>query len=293
MKWTFREHNVDSVNIMEYIDCSMGTVSTILGDVYVDVQGSHEENDALLWPSLFTDHRMWRYQVPALRAAGLRTLVVDPPGHGQSKGLDRTFTIDECAKALQVLDATSVPAPVVLLGTSWGGMVAPRIALLAPERVRGMILFNTTADSATLFEWARSTLLTKMLAISVLDKMVDNMVVSLQLAPETRRRNHELGADLSRQYRSWDRHRLINAVRSVLVDRDSALDRLRGVKAPALLVSGKEDPILPAPHSRRMVEKLLNARHVEMAGAAHLVPLEAPEESNKLILGFVSELPHA
>ena len=65
----------------------------------------------------------------------------------------------------------------------------------------------------------------------------------------------------------------------MLVDRDSALDALRNVKAPALLVSGKEDPILPAPHSRRMVEKLPNARHVEMAGAAHLVPLEAPEAS--------------
>lgn len=270
----------------------MGTVPTILGDVYVDDQGNREAPVALLWPSLFTDHRMWRYQVPELRAAGLRTLVLDPPGHGQSKGVDRGFKMDECAKvALQVLDATNVHLPVVVLGTSWGGMIAPRIALLAPERVRGMVLFNTTADSATQFEWARSTLLTKMLAISALDNLVNNMVVSLQLAPETRRRNPELGADLSRQYRSWDRRRLINTVRSVLVDRDSALDRLYGLKAPVLLVSGKEDPILPAPHSRRMVEKLPNARHVEVAGAAHLVPLEAPEASNKLILDFIADLP--
>lgn len=101
----------------------------------------------------------------------------------------------------------------------------------------------------------------------------------------------ELGADLSRHFRSWDRRRLINTVRSVLVDHDSALDALRNMKAPALLVSGKEDPILPAPHSRRMVEKLPNARHVEMAGAAHLVPLEAPEASNKLILDFIADLP--
>ena len=147
MKWTFRRHNVDSVNIVEYIDSSMGTVPTILGDVYVDDQGSRAENIAFLWPSLFTDHRMWRYQVPALRAAGFRVLAVDPPGHGQSKGLDRVFTMDECAKAaLQVMDAASVQRPVVVLGTSWGGMVAPRLALLAPERVRGMVLFNTTAD---------------------------------------------------------------------------------------------------------------------------------------------------
>ena len=215
----------------------METVPTILGDIYVDDQGNRAEPLALLWPSLFTDHSMWRCQIPALRAAGLRTLAVDPPGHGRSRGLDRVFTMDACAKAaLQVLDAANVDGPVVVVGTSWGGMVAPRIALLAPDRVRGMVLFNTTAESAAPFDWARGALLTKLLAIRSLDKVVDNMVVSLQLARGTRRRSPEIGADLSKQYRSWDRRRLINTVRSVLVDRDSALEALRNVKAPALIV---------------------------------------------------------
>ena len=39
----------------------MATVSTILGDIYVDDQGTDDEPVALLWPSLFTDHSMWRY----------------------------------------------------------------------------------------------------------------------------------------------------------------------------------------------------------------------------------------
>src|SRR5215471_18969493 len=270
----------------------MGTVPTIFGDFYVNDQGPQDDSVVLLWPSLFTDHTMWRNQIPVLRAAGWRTLSLDPPGHGQSKGVDRGFTMDECAKAvLQVLDAAHVHTPVVLLGTSWGGMVAPRVALLAPDRVRGMVLFNTTAESAALFDWARATLLTKMLALGVLAKMVDGMVVSLQLAPETRRRHPEIGAELSGRYRSWNRRGLINTVRSVLVDRDSSLDSLVNVQAPALLVSGKEDTILPSPHSRRIVAKLPKGRHVEVAGAAHLVPLEAPEAANKLILDFVADLP--
>jgi 3-oxoadipate enol-lactonase len=270
----------------------MKTATTILGDLYVDDQGNHNQPVALLWPSLFTDHTMWRNQIPKLRSAGLRTLTLDPPGHGQSKGVDRGFTMDECAKAaLQVLDAKNVHSAVLLLGTSWGGMIAPRLALLAPGRIRGMVLFNTTAESATLFDWARSMLLTKMLAIGALDKIVDRMVVSLQLAPETRRRTPELGTELSRRYRSWDRRGLINTVRSVLVDRDSALDALHKVQAPALVVSGKEDTILPSPHSCRIVERLPNARHVEVDSAAHLVPLEAPEAANRLILEFVAGLP--
>lgn len=265
---------------------------TILGDIYVDDQGTDGEPVALLWPSLFNDHTMWRYQIPALRAAGWRTLVLDPPGHGRSKGLERGFTMDECAEAaLQVLDALNVHTPVVVLGTSWGGMVAPRIALRAPDRVRGIVLFNATAESATLFDRAKNTLLTRMLAIGALDGMVDNMIVSLNLSRETRRRKPELEAELSRKFRSWNRRGVINTVRSVLVDRDSALDALRYVKAPALVVSGKEDTILPSSHSRRIAERLPKARHVEVADAAHLVPLEAPEESNSLILEFIADLP--
>jgi pimeloyl-ACP methyl ester carboxylesterase len=151
--------------------------------------------------------------------------------------------------------------------------------------------FDTTAESATSFDRAKDTLLTRMLAIGALEKVVDRMIVSLQLAPETRRRKPELGAELSRNFRSWNRRGVINTVRSVLVDRDSTLDALCCVKAPALVVSGKEDTILPSSRSRRIAEHLPKARHVEVPGAAHLVPLEAPEASNALILEFFADLP--
>src|SRR6516164_5027733 len=266
----------------------MPTVGTILGSVYVDDQGEPGEPAALLWPSLFTDHRMWRHQIAPLREAGWRTLALDPPGPG------RGFTMDECAQAaIQVLDAAGVRAPAAVLGTSWGGFVAPRIAVLAPERLNGMVLFNTSAERGTPFERIKATLLTKLLAIAALDKMTARMIVSGLLAPETQRREPQLGADLAEQFLTWDRPRFIATVRSVLVDRDPVLDALPRLKVPALVVSGKEDHTLPSFHSQRMAQKLPNARHIEVSGAAHLVPLEAPNEANQLILDFLRDLPRA
>jgi 3-oxoadipate enol-lactonase len=272
----------------------MTTVDTTLGALYVDDQGQPDEPTAFLWPSLFTDHRMWRHQIAPLREAGWRTLALDPPGHGRSPGPGRGFTMDECAQAaVQVLDAADVRAPVVAFGDSWGGWVAPRIAMLAPERLSGMALFNTSAERGTPFERIRATLLTKLLAIGALDKVTARIIVSGLLAPETQRREPQLGADLAEQFLAWDRRRFIATVRSTLVDRDPVLDALPGVKVPALIVSGQEDHTLPSIHSQRMAQKLPDARHVEVSGAAHLVPLEAPHEANQLILDFIRDLPRA
>jgi 3-oxoadipate enol-lactonase len=269
-------------------------VETTLGPIYVDDGGESEQPTALLWPSLFTDHRMWRHQIPLLREAGWRTLAVDPPGHGQSPGLGRGFTMDECAlAAVQILDDAGVRAPTVAVGTSWGGFVAPRIARLAPTRISGMVLFNTSAERGTTVERLKARLLTTLLSIGALDKMTAPMILSGLLTPETLRREPELGTELAGRFLGWDRRRFIATVRSVLIDRDATLDALPDVQVPALIVSGAEDHTLPSVHSRRMAQQLPNARHVEVAGAAHLVPLEAPDDANRLILDFVRELPRA
>src|SRR5215813_11555502 len=107
------------------------------------------------------------------REAGWRTLALDLPGHGRSPGPQRGFTMDECAEAaVQVLDAAGLRKSVVLLGTSWGGFVAPRIALRAPDRVRSMVLFNTSAERPTAFNRANAMLLTTLFAIGALDGVV-------------------------------------------------------------------------------------------------------------------------
>ena len=272
----------------------MPTVDTILGVLYVDDQGEPDEPTALLWPSLFTDHRMWRHQIAPLREAGWRTLALDPPGHGRSPGPGRGFTMHECARAaVQVLDAIGVRAPAAVLGTSWGGFVAPRIAMLAPERLSGMALFNTSAERGTAFERTKATLLTRLLAIGALDKVTARMIVSGLLAPETQRREPQLGGELAEQFLAWERRRFIATVRSVLVDRDPVLDALPGLKVPALIMSGSEDRTLPSINSQRMAQRLPNARHVQVSGAAHLVPLEAPHQANPLILDFLRDLPRA
>jgi 3-oxoadipate enol-lactonase len=268
------------------------TVQTNLGTIYVADQGAADAPAVLLWPSLFTDHAMWRQQIPVLHEVGLRTLALDPPGHGRSPGPARGFTMDECAEAVEaVLDAAGVDAPIVLLGTSWGGFVGPRFALRAPDRVRGLMLFNSSAERGTLLERAKALLLTTLLGVRLLDGVTGPMIVSGLLAPETRRLQPETGRELAKKFLSWDRRGFNTAVRSVLVDRDAVFDALSDIRVPTLVVSGQQDHTLPSAHSARIAATVPGARHVEVADAAHLVPLEAPGEANALITDFLRNLP--
>jgi 3-oxoadipate enol-lactonase len=269
----------------------MPLVTTTVGPLYVDDEGGEDGRVSVLWPSLFTDHDMWSHQVDALHEGGWRTLAIDPPGHGKSPGPGHDFSMDDCAEAVvQVLDAIDVRTPVVFLGTSWGGFVGPRLALRAPNRLSGMVLFCTSAESPEPPDRARAIELVGLLEVEDLDKAILDLVVLGMLSPETQHLHPEIGEGLEDQLVAWDRRGVIAAVRSVLVDRESVLSELSQVKTPSLVVSGKEDFILPSVHSQRMVEKLPNARHVEVPGAAHLVPLEVPDEANSLVLDFIQQV---
>src|SRR5271155_5814361 len=137
---------------------AMPNVNTILGPLYIDEHGSRDEPTALLWPSLFTDHHMWHHQIAALREHGWRTLALDPPGHGRSPGPNRVFTMEKGAEAvLEGVEALDGRGPIALLGTSWGGFVAPRVAARIPDRVSVMILFNTSAERGNLLERIKAT----------------------------------------------------------------------------------------------------------------------------------------
>ena len=82
---------------------------------------------AALYEAQFADGRL-------TDAANL--LAVEPLGHGATRAAYEHFTYwDSAAMALQVMDALGV-AKAFALGTSQGGWVVVRMALLAPDRVR-------------------------------------------------------------------------------------------------------------------------------------------------------------
>ena len=101
------------------------TVDTVLGRLRVRTEG---DGDAVMfWPSLLMTGDMWSAQA-AHFGGRRRVILVDPPGHGGSEKLTRTFSFDECARCVvDILDGLGI-ASTHFVGNSWSGMIGGTFA---------------------------------------------------------------------------------------------------------------------------------------------------------------------
>lgn len=87
----------------------------------------------------------WRYQIPALAAAGFRVLALDMKGYGQSTAppdIEEYSQEQICKDLITFLDKMSIPQ-VTLVGHDWGGFLVWTMAQYFPERVRAAASLNT------------------------------------------------------------------------------------------------------------------------------------------------------
>lgn len=122
------------------------------GHQHYRVRGPQDGAAVVFLNSLGTDLRMWDGVVD--RLPDIRAIGIDKRGHGLSATPAEDWTLDDLAHdALAVMDHLGVGRAVVA-GCSIGGMIAQAMAVLAPDRVRGLFLSNTAMKVGTAETWA-------------------------------------------------------------------------------------------------------------------------------------------
>jgi len=169
--------------------------------------------------------------------------------------------------------------PVVLVGNSFGGHVALRLALHRPELVRGLVL----AGSSGLIE--------------------KTMVKDVQIHPSREWLVEKIGelffdrtklkdADIDRAHRELSRREgaraMIRLSRSAR--RDHLGERIGEIAAPTLLVWGKQDVVTPPEAADIFKRTIKDSRLVWFDRCGHAPMVECPEEFSAALAAFVREL---
>jgi 3-oxoadipate enol-lactonase len=262
-------------------------VATKLGRLAVTDSGTG--TPVVFWHSLLCDSSMWNAQVDEL-GRDHRILRVEGPGHGRSEPCHRPFTIEQCADALvEILDAHAIEK-ATLVGLSWGGMTAMRVAIRAPSRVAALALLDTSASAEYWKNRVRYRAMAEVYRRIGLVAPILPAVADAMFTPETLRARPFLFRELVSRIRLWDRDGLYHAIKAVVVERVSIVAQLPRIRVPVLVVVGAKDKATPPRESERIAASIEGARLERVEGAGHLSAVERPEEVNRLLRAFVSGL---
>lgn len=232
-------------------------------------------------------------------------LAIELYGHGATRSTYEHFTYWDSAVAnLQVLEALGISEAFVL-GTSQGGWVAARMAMLAPDAVKGIIPLGTSMD----FESQRSrdmgcwdgiefcTPSVDALAESVGDEwVVPGEFVDAVLGAG-------LGDDVTPDERSFwhathqknytgDAGRLRLRISTInLRDRDGLHGRLDSVRCPVMWMQGTADQVYSVPNAEDEIRRFVNAVDAELRvveGGQHFLSASNPDDVNTATVEFVN-----
>lgn len=233
-------------------------------------------HDVILLPGLACDQGLYRHQLDAL-APHHRTGVTDVHF--------RHDTLPEMAAALL---AEHAPRPLVLLGSSMGGMIALEAALQQPHRVCAVALLGSSARADT-DELVR--LRTEACALFEAGRMDEVLLANTAFAfhPEADDRATLIAEYLAMMRRAGPAA-LVRQNRAVMARADLR-PRLPALRSPLLVAHGDADLLAPVACAHEVAAAVPHARLEIVERCGHLLTMERPREINRLLLDWLHALP--
>lgn len=257
-------------------------VGTPVGALYVRSVGHGPP--LLLWHSLFVDGHSWDRVLPRLQLQR-RLLIIDGPGHGGSAGAPRDYTLDDCAEAaLRVIEAVGAAGPIDVVGNAWGGHVGVVLAARHPDAVHRLVVFNSPMNALGTASRFRAGLLVRAYGRFGAAPFLVKAARRALLSSDTLAGDPEAADYVARTLSGHPHAGFCQAMRCVMLGRPGLLELLGSIRSPTVFVTGLASQHWPAGIAAEHADRLDDGRCLTIAKVNHLSPLEAPEETARIIL---------
>ncbi|MET9630262.1 alpha/beta fold hydrolase [Lentzea sp. NPDC006480] len=255
----------------------MATVTTGDGQLVSYVDHGGDGPAVVLLHSFLMDASMWAPQVEAF-ADAYRLIAVDERGHGETPATGPFDHWDVARDVLAVLDHLNIGSAAVI-GTSQGGFVALRMALLAPERVRALAVLGTSGEAEDEQIAAAYDQLTEVWIAQGPETVVE-ATAKICLGDH----------DASEWIPKWSQvePERLRLIMNALVSRDGVLDRAGEIAVPMIVLHGTADLAYPVAKAEALTAALPKAELVVVDGGAHFLSLTHAADVNPHLERFLS-----
>lgn len=215
----------------------------------------------------------------------------DLPGHGRAPDYDRAEDIGDQAVGMGRQALESISGQVDLIGHSFGGVLALRLAIENPDRVRSLTLIEPTLYAAAI----RADLPEVAELTAMMRPMIEALAAGEQeQAARVFTRDWGTGEpwerlpETQRAYITARIGLILSAEPVLREDTGQVLNRLDQVTCPVLLMQGGDSPAIVGAILTQMEEALADTTRVTVPGARHMLPVTHAAEVAAAIGAFIS-----
>lgn len=225
---------------------------------------------------VLNDHSVWIMQSRHLAYNGWNVLAIDLPGQGKSSGKPPE-SVEEAADFIIALLAAAGVEQAVLVGHSFGSLIALEAAARAPQKVQRLALLGTASPMQVAPALLDASVNNPEQAIAMVNTFSHSTLCPppTALGPGT----WLLGASRALMRRVLASNREVNVFYTGFKACDSytgAEQALAKIACPTLFLIGRHDRMTP-PRSARALARHAQDGHIVEVDGGHAMMLEAPD----------------
>ena len=237
--------------------------------------------------------------------SSMNLLAVELLGHGKTRCNTEHFTYwDTALMNIQVMDAMGIKKAFVL-GTSQGGWITVRMALLAPERIEGIIPLGTSMDcesertrklgcwdgveacTGPIKQWTTNQLTPQFEP----DDNFCNFLIDVGFGKGCDYNARDFWTKtIKGNYRGDDGRRRARMAAINLRDRDGLHGRLSDVRCPVMWLHGTGDAVYSVENAQEEIKLFENSPSAELVvvkDGQHFLSASHPEDVDRALLQFI------
>ncbi len=222
-----------------------------------------------------SSHLGWHSKIR--RMSGMDVYALDLPGHGRSEG-PALSSIQDYASAIDSFLTDIVNKSVFIAGHSLGGLIGLQLALTTRKRLSGLIMVCSSARHPIPAEIAL-----KILNPEQFHEAFDWLIHHLgnpQQDPKWVEQTRLAVGSIPREVLNGD----ILAGQGV-----DLTEKAGGLQIPVLICSAENDRFFGPEVGKDLAAQIPKGEYICIPDAGHLMPLEKPELTEKIIRGFIEK----
>ncbi len=255
-------------------------------DIYYEVQGNLQSSETLVFLNGLTQSTVsWYFVVPFFKEK-YKLILLDFVFQGQSTKDAEWRNFDAHAQDVSSVLKQEKIEKATIIGLSYGSLVAQHFAILYPQQINKLILISTFAHKTPYYEaiensWWRAlefggyNLMLDIMLPSVLsENYFAKPIIPIELMKETRKENNQ------------SKEAIFNLMRATK-ERKDYRSELERITAPALVIQGEKDLLLPVHLANEVHLHIKNSKFIVIKNAGHTLNLEHVPEVCKYIIDFL------